>query len=415
MAKFLFVVPPFTGHINPTLSIGKELRDRGHTVAWFGVGESLKRIMPAEATLFLADEKSGLSSYEIEMVFQSILKVQNSSGAESFKYLYEDVLIPLSHLMRPSLIRVIDEFVPDVIINDQQAFMGAICAFEKGICYATSVTAPAAINDMSVLPKIAAWESQQVIALQQSCGIEADSKVICSDDLTLVFSSTDFIGHSNFPPHFRFVGPAIKHRDAATNFNWREVAQTHGPRVLITLGTFIKGIEQKFFSTVTKALAGEPITVVAIADPDCMDEWPDNFIVKPYIPQLEMLKYIDAVICHGGHNTVCETLLYGLPLIVIPYATDQFSVAGQVEQAGCGQRLRHSRLSPDLLRNSLKEILYNESYKNAAARIQSSFVKAGGTEAAAHYIERLVKKKVIDQNADNIRIQSNSVSSSCHE
>ncbi len=34
MARILFVVPPLTGHVNPTVSVGRALAARGHQVAW---------------------------------------------------------------------------------------------------------------------------------------------------------------------------------------------------------------------------------------------------------------------------------------------------------------------------------------------------------------------------------------------
>ena len=33
----MFVVPPFTGHVNPTVPVAKVLAQRGHEVAWTGV------------------------------------------------------------------------------------------------------------------------------------------------------------------------------------------------------------------------------------------------------------------------------------------------------------------------------------------------------------------------------------------
>ena len=30
MSRFLFVVPPLTGHVNPTIPVGRELAGRGH-------------------------------------------------------------------------------------------------------------------------------------------------------------------------------------------------------------------------------------------------------------------------------------------------------------------------------------------------------------------------------------------------
>ena len=39
MSRFLFVVPPMAGHVNPTLPVGRELAARGHEVAWAGPPE----------------------------------------------------------------------------------------------------------------------------------------------------------------------------------------------------------------------------------------------------------------------------------------------------------------------------------------------------------------------------------------
>lgn len=37
MSRFLFVVPPLVGHVNPAAGVAAELARRGHTVAWAGV------------------------------------------------------------------------------------------------------------------------------------------------------------------------------------------------------------------------------------------------------------------------------------------------------------------------------------------------------------------------------------------
>jgi len=53
MAKFVFVVPPLTGHVNPTLSIGAELLERGHEVAWVSLDKNLTDKLPAGGKLLL--------------------------------------------------------------------------------------------------------------------------------------------------------------------------------------------------------------------------------------------------------------------------------------------------------------------------------------------------------------------------
>lgn len=53
MAKFVFVVPPLTGHINPTLSIGAALLQRGHEVAWISLDKNLSTKLPVGGELLL--------------------------------------------------------------------------------------------------------------------------------------------------------------------------------------------------------------------------------------------------------------------------------------------------------------------------------------------------------------------------
>ena len=53
MSRFLFVVPPLTGHVNPTASVGGELLARGHEVAWVGHPGTLAPLLPDNAVVEL--------------------------------------------------------------------------------------------------------------------------------------------------------------------------------------------------------------------------------------------------------------------------------------------------------------------------------------------------------------------------
>ena len=54
------------------------------------------------------------------------------------------------------------------------------------------------------------------------------------------------------------------------------------------------------------------------------------------MPQLALLRHVDAVVCHGGHNTLCEALALGLQLVLAPVRDDHPLVADQVVAAGAG-------------------------------------------------------------------------------
>ena len=115
---------------------------------------------------------------------------------------------------------------------------------------------------------------------------------------------------------------------------------------------------------------------------------PHNFIVKEYVPQPDVLKKTSVFISHGGLNSVNEALYYGVPVIAIPQANDQFMVSRQLSAVEAGLSLKMEDLTPQLLKESVDKILCDASYKAASSKIGESFRAAGGYEAAADYILR---------------------------
>jgi UDP:flavonoid glycosyltransferase YjiC (YdhE family) len=99
---------------------------------------------------------------------------------------------------------------------------------------------------------------------------------------------------------------------------------------------------------------------------------------------------MSAVLCHGGQNTVCEALSYGLPLVVTPIRDDQPIIAQQVADAGAGVGLRIDRLGATELRDAVRAVLDDPSYRVAAGVVRDSFAAAGGARSAAGQLEKLV-------------------------
>src|SRR4051812_1907065 len=180
MARFAFIVPPLTGHVNPTLSLGAELLQRGHEVGWISLEASLENRLPQGGQLLLLQyDQNDVEKRDSEQYLDQITK-KNVSGIESIKFLYEEVLIPLNRYMFEGITTILKTFKPDVIINDHQLFSGAIAAYKMQIPYATSVTAPAAVKMMEDLPGVHEWEIRQIVALQQELGIPDDRPIVCS-------------------------------------------------------------------------------------------------------------------------------------------------------------------------------------------------------------------------------------------
>jgi zeaxanthin glucosyltransferase len=128
-----------------------------------------------------------------------------------------------------------------------------------------------------------------------------------------------------------------------------------------------------------------------IGPPELVPDPPGNVLVVPSLPMLALLPRVDAVISHGGMNTVSEALAHGLPLVIAPIRHDQPVVASQVARAGAAIRVPFSRVRPDQLREALVTVLDDPSYRRAAERIRDSFTAAGGAPAAAARLERLAQ------------------------
>jgi MGT family glycosyltransferase len=116
----------------------------------------------------------------------------------------------------------------------------------------------------------------------------------------------------------------------------------------------------------------------------------DNVLVRQRIPQLDVLDRVDAVVSHGGHNTVCESLSRGLPLVLAPIRDDQPIIADQVVRAGAGLRVKYGRVGPDELADAINRVLSEPAFGEAAESIRASFLQAGGARSAADAVEELL-------------------------
>src|SRR5262245_35532806 len=106
--RFLFVVPPLTGHVNPTVSVARALEANGHEVAWVGHAGKVRPLLPPGAKLFALSEQVDASHADAVQD-----KAKTTRGAAALKFLWEDFLVPLARSMRPGVEAAVDEFRPD--------------------------------------------------------------------------------------------------------------------------------------------------------------------------------------------------------------------------------------------------------------------------------------------------------------
>jgi MGT family glycosyltransferase len=286
--------------------------------------------------------------------------------------------------MRPGVEAAVTEFAPDVMCVDQQAVAGGLVARARGIRWATLATTSAGISDpLAALPQVKRWFDDLIHSLEIEAGLPRAGEL--SPHLVIAFTTSALVP-APFPAHFKLVGPSIADRPETTPFPFEQLTR---PCVLVSMGTVNADASGRFYGVTVEALADQRYQVILVAPPELVPRTPENFIVRAYVPQLALLSRVDAVVCHGGHNTTCEALAHGLPLVIAPIKDDQPIVADQVVAAGAGIRIKFGRVHAPELRDAVARALTEPALHTAAVRVRDSFTAAGGATTAATHLETL--------------------------
>lgn len=110
--------------------------------------------------------------------------------------------------------------------------------------------------------------------------------------------------------------------------------------------------------------------------------------VTDFAPQQWALQHADAVVTHGGLNTVMDAIVSRTPMLVMPIAFDQPGVASRVAHAGIGLQLRRGA-GAGQIRQRLTQLrgLSAEPFE----RLATELAQAGGTSRAADIVEAVVR------------------------
>lgn len=110
--------------------------------------------------------------------------------------------------------------------------------------------------------------------------------------------------------------------------------------------------------------------------------------VVDFAPQQWVLDKADAVITHGGLNTVMDAIKARTPVLVMPIGFDQPGVAARVSHAGVGLNLSRRARAPKI-HDALTRLL--EHPLEPLHRLAAELDQAGGTRRAADIIETVVR------------------------
>jgi MGT family glycosyltransferase len=123
--------------------------------------------------------------------------------------------------------------------------------------------------------------------------------------------------------------------------------------------------------------------VVAIGpdqDPARFGTVPPNVRLEPYVPQAGLLPHCDLFITHGGFNSVKESLISGVPMVVIPITADQPYCAERCVSLGAARVIPPDQRTPDAVREATLGVLGDPSYRAHAGRFRDQMVALPGPD-----------------------------------
>jgi len=184
------------------------------------------------------------------------------------------------------------------------------------------------------------------------------------------------------PPH-AFLGSAVRDEVLPANIAGWLSAPTEMPLVYVSFGSFLS-VRADVQARVVKALRRMDVRValaIGSGDRAVVGALPSHWLVREYLPQVHLLRRAALAVTHGGNNSVTEALTCGVPMLVLPFSTDQFAGAAAVENAGLGLALDPNTASVAELELAARRLIDGDS-ASAAADLGASLRAVPGREKA---------------------------------
>ncbi len=366
--KILFINLPYSGHVIPTIGLVQELLRAGHQVTY---------LMPYDWEGRVGESGADFLGYGCSPKLDKQIR-------NAFRKAEE----------------VIANF--DLVLYEQFFFLGKHLAEKHGKKCVRIFTAPATNRELMKqflasggpmgifrFPMIGTlWTMDAVkgLEIRMQCRSWLEEITENPPDCNLVYTLRQFQPFGeDFPEEkFHFIGPSVYDRREET------LALPEGTVICISLGTILKGADS-FFRICKEAFRGEPVTVVLAVgtgyDAAKLRDVPENFIVRNHISQVSVLKRTSLFITHGGMNSVSEAMAEGVPMVVIPFVSDQPVNARQVEKLGLGKALDHKMLTSEGLREAVYSVLADETIGRNVREMQAQIGEALGNAGAVTIIE----------------------------
>jgi hypothetical protein len=298
--------------------------------------------------------------------------------------------------MLPDLLTLAETWRPDLIVRESSEFSGCVAAEALGLPHASVAAGADGALDLRETTV------EALAPLRTMAGLAPDADAAMTyRHLHLSFMPAAFFGaDARFPGTTAFV----RHIDAprpgiSLPPGWDAIPPDR-PIVVASLGTI-------FFRTpglheaIVDGLGGEELELVmgighehdSSTGGAVSRSVPSNVCVVPYLPMPAMLARAAVFVTHGGFNSVKEAVSAGVPMVVVPVASDQHYSADRAEELGVGRVIRPHERTPERIREQVRAVLADPSYRDRARALAAEMASLPPIGHAIGLLDRLARAR----------------------
>ena len=292
------------------------------------------------------------------------------------------------------LVKIVEQWVPHVVVHDVAEFAAPLVATLVGIPYVEHSYGPAIENEVIRAAGDATapfWSSRGLSPHPLGGFYRYLYLDVCPPSLQLPEAVTGAVQGIR----------TVETQPPETHLPWLDALRGL-PIVYVTLGT-VYNRNLDVFRALLDGLRDEALNVVVTVgkqnDPAVLGLQPPNIHVHQYVPQGLLLPHCAAVVTHGGAGSTLGALAFGLPLLIVPQGADHFYNADRVVAAGAGVQLMPDRLTADSARDAIRMLLHDHTFRDAAHRIKNEFGAMPNPQQAVEVLERLTAREPVQRGS----------------
>lgn len=162
-----------------------------------------------------------------------------------------------------------------------------------------------------------------------------------------------------------------------------------GPPVIFTLGTSVVHHGRDFYEVAAAACAKLNKRALLLVGAGVRKSWPAHCLALDYAPFSRVLPRGCCTVHHGGIGTTAQAMRAGTPMVIVPFANDEFDNGSRARRLGISVTLRRGKLSVATLAAAIDRVCTETSIVGLAAVMGKKLLADDGAEVAADHLEKL--------------------------